>query len=35
MHQFGDGYEQRLKDGINSLREEYAVSFVNREKTGR
>ena len=27
---FGDGYEQRLLDGINSKREEYSVSFKNR-----
>ena len=28
--EFGDGYEQRIKDGINSLRQNYTVSFVNR-----
>jgi phage-related protein len=27
---FGDGYEQRLRDGINSKREDYSVSFKNR-----
>lgn len=32
-HQFGDGYEQRLKAGINTLRETYSISFVNRDKT--
>ena len=32
-HQFGDGYEQRLKAGINPLRETYSISFVNRDKT--
>ncbi len=30
---FGDGYEQRASDGINSLSEEYTISFVNRTKT--
>ena len=29
---FGDGYEQRLQDGINSLGEIYSVSFVTRTK---
>lgn len=29
---FGDGYEQRLQDGINSLGESYNVSFVTRTK---
>lgn len=28
---FGDGYEQRLQDGINSLKQEFQVSFINRE----
>lgn len=28
--QFGDGYEQRLLDGINTKSEEYSVSFNNR-----
>lgn len=27
---FGDGYEQRLLDGINAKTEEYSVSFNNR-----
>lgn len=27
---FGDGYEQRIKEGINSLKEEYSVTFSNR-----
>ena len=27
---FGDGYEQRLKDGINSLSESYSLSFKHR-----
>ena len=32
MQSFGDGYEQRLVQGINNITEEYAVSFVNRAK---
>jgi phage-related protein len=28
---FGDGYEQRVLDGINAKNEEYTVSFANRE----
>jgi phage-related protein len=27
---FGDGYEQRLVDGINNLAQSYQVSFNNR-----
>ena len=27
---FGDGYEQRMPDGINSLEMTYDVSFANR-----
>lgn len=27
---FGDGYEQRIQDGINTLEQEFSVSFVNR-----
>ena len=30
--QFGDGYEQRLQDGINSLAQEIEVSFKTRPK---
>lgn len=30
---FGDGYEQRIAQGINNISESYSVSFVNREKT--
>ena len=30
--QFGDGYEQRLADGINNLVESYAIAFNNRTK---
>tara|TARA_B100000902_G_C27040737_1_gene779173 strand:+ start:446 stop:820 length:375 start_codon:yes stop_codon:yes gene_type:complete len=29
---FGDGYEQRLANGINNNEEEYGVSFSNRTK---
>ena len=29
---FGDGYEQRLADGINSVKETYNVSFQTRPK---
>ena len=29
---FGDGYEQRLADGINSVKEEFSVSFNTRTK---
>ncbi len=29
---FGDGYEQRLVDGINAIEEQYSVSFNNRPK---
>jgi phage-related protein len=29
---FGDGYEQRLRDGINGLSESYNLSFNNRTK---
>ena len=29
---FGDGYEQRLRDGINSLSESYSLSFETRTK---
>ena len=29
---FGDGYEQRIANGINSIKEEYSVSFRNRLK---
>ena len=27
---FGDGYEQRLSDGINSVRNNFSLSFNNR-----
>lgn len=29
---FGDGYEQRIVDGINSLQEQFSVTFNNRTK---
>ena len=29
---FGDGYEQRLADGLNSLSETFNVTFSNRTK---
>lgn len=30
--EFGDGYEQRIPDGINNIKEELSLSFVNRTK---
>lgn len=30
---FGDGYEQRLPDGINTLQESFNTSFNNRDKS--
>jgi phage-related protein len=29
---FGDGYEQRIADGINTLNETYSLSFKSRPK---
>lgn len=29
---FGDGYEQRLADGINNIDQTFEVTFVNRPK---
>ena len=29
---FGDGYEQRVADGINTLVQEFSISFVTRPK---
>jgi len=29
---FGDGYEQRVADGINSIKETFSLQFRNREK---
>ena len=31
--QFGDGYEQRVAEGLNSLDEQYTISYSNRPKT--
>ena len=33
IQKFGDGYEQRLVDGINNINESYSLSFTNRDKT--
>jgi phage-related protein len=33
VSKFGDGYEQRISDGINNITESYSVAFTNREKT--
>lgn len=30
--QFGDGYQQRITDGINSLQQSFSLSFNNRTK---
>ena len=30
--QFGDGYEQRIQDGINNLKQEFSETFNNRPK---
>ena len=30
LAKFGDGYEQRLRKGINSIEEQFEVSFENR-----
>ncbi|MBE8597923.1 phage tail protein [Xenorhabdus sp. BG5] len=32
---FGDGYEQRIKDGINNQLKKYQLSFVEKADTGR
>ena len=32
--QFGDGYEQRVAEGINNINESYAVTLNNRPKAG-
>ncbi|CDH01589.1 phage tail protein [Xenorhabdus bovienii] len=32
---FGDGYEQRVKDGINNQLKRYQLSFVEKVDTGR
>jgi phage-related protein len=33
LAKFGDGYEQRIANGINSIKETYSVSFRHRTKT--
>jgi len=30
--QFGDGYAQRILDGINALQQTWSVTFMNRHK---
>lgn len=30
--EFGDGYEQRIANGINNLKQSFEVAFVNRPK---
>ena len=30
--QFGDGYQQRMVEGINPLKETYSVAFSNRSR---
>ena len=30
--EFGDGYEQRIANGINNLKQKFNVSFATREK---
>jgi len=30
--QFGDGYEQRVAEGLNSLQETYNIAYSNRPK---
>ena len=30
--QFGDGYQQRIANGINNLKQQFSVSFATREK---
>jgi phage-related protein len=32
LAKFGDGYEQRIANGINSIKETYSVSFRHRTK---
>jgi len=32
LARFGDGYEQRLPDGINSIQETFNITFNNRTK---
>ena len=30
--EFGDGYEQRLANGINNLKQEFSINFATRTK---
>ena len=30
--EFGDGYQQRVANGINNLKQEFSVTFATREK---
>ena len=30
--EFGDGYQQRIANGINNLKQQFSVSFATREK---
>ena len=30
--QFGDGYEQRVAEGLNLMQETYSISYANRPK---
>ena len=30
--EFGDGYQQRIANGINNLKQEFSVSFATREE---
>ena len=30
--QFGDGYEQRIQEGINNITQQFTVTFSNRPK---
>ena len=30
--EFGDGYQKRVANGINNLKQEFSVSFATREK---
>lgn len=32
LSEFGDGYEQRLANGINNLKQEFSVNFAQRPK---
>ncbi|MBD2816487.1 phage tail protein [Xenorhabdus sp. Flor] len=32
---FGDGYEQRVKDGINNQLKRYQLNFIEQADTGR